>query len=286
MAGLVRPPPDVCRFLASYSDTESSSDGSPRRIKVKPSWKHLPNEIWLAVFEYLSPEDLVRRVLLVCKRFYQIASSDPIWLKHFERRFGCDVLTRTMLNERAKTRREGLSFIKEVPWKDEFVWRSDPQTRVPFFNAHPIMALHHMQRDGLLQSDRDVGRFLATPNLSKRNIGFILGRLEDHKGEWSFFENAAELRLHFARTFDWTGVGFLDALRTYLQAIHLPSSAVSVDRIISSFAKRYYESTGGDQGQFIDGDRVYVLAFSTIMLNTDMYSSAIKKYLLPSMLVV
>jgi len=59
----------------------------------------------------------------------------------------------------------------------------------------------------------------------------------------------------------------------------LPGEAQRIDRIMSTFAKCYYEDNAGDLQRcpFKHEDTVYILAFAIIMLNTDMHRSSSKK---------
>jgi len=64
------------------------------------------------------------------------------------------------------------------------------------------------------------------------------------------------------------------ALRRFLTTFRLPGEAQVIDRIMEAFAKHYYDSNSGTV--FENVDAVYVLAFSTIMLNTDAHSANVK----------
>jgi brefeldin A-inhibited guanine nucleotide-exchange protein len=58
----------------------------------------------------------------------------------------------------------------------------------------------------------------------------------------------------------------------------LPGEAQRIDRIMSTFAKCYFEDNAGDalRCPFKYEDTVYLVAFAIIMLNTDLHSSATK----------
>eukprot|EP00730_Choanoeca_flexa_P014367 TRINITY_DN6260_c0_g1_i1.p1 TRINITY_DN6260_c0_g1~~TRINITY_DN6260_c0_g1_i1.p1 ORF type:complete len:1256 (+),score=488.56 TRINITY_DN6260_c0_g1_i1:453-3770(+) len=69
---------------------------------------------------------------------------------------------------------------------------------------------------------------------------------------------------------------FLKALRHFLGNFRLPGEAQKIDRIMEKFAARYY-ALHKDSGIFASADAAYVLAFSVIMLTTDLHSSKVKK---------
>ena len=72
---------------------------------------------------------------------------------------------------------------------------------------------------------------------------------------------------------NFTGVAFLDALREFLQAFRLPGEAQKIDRFMMKFAERYYN---GNPSTFQNAETPYVLAFATIMLNTDLHNPQIR----------
>jgi hypothetical protein len=68
---------------------------------------------------------------------------------------------------------------------------------------------------------------------------------------------------------------FDQALRKYLSFFRLPGEAQKIDRMMASFAQRYH--VHNPDSVFASSDAAYILAFSTIMLNTDAHNPAIKK---------
>ncbi|CAJ0826771.1 16653_t:CDS:10 [Entrophospora sp. SA101] len=67
---------------------------------------------------------------------------------------------------------------------------------------------------------------------------------------------------------------FVDALRQFLQSFRLPGEAQKIDRFMLKFAERYVD---GNPEQFANADTAYVLAYSVIMLNTDLHNPQIKR---------
>jgi len=80
--------------------------------------------------------------------------------------------------------------------------------------------------------------------------------------------------LQFVRALKFKNLEFEMALRRFLTTFRLPGEAQVIDRIMEAFAKHYYEDNPNTV--FANADAVYVLAFSTIMLNTDAHSANVK----------
>ena len=127
-----------------------------------------------------------------------------------------------------------------------------------------------------------VARFLRyAPNLDKTAIGEILG--EDPKKD----KNAIATLTRFTDLFDFTGMRFDNALRLFLGSFRLPGEAQKISRIMEVFAARYHACVtagnavlraAGGEGELYesDADSYYVLAYSVIMLNTDLHNKQVK----------
>eukprot|EP00941_MAST-03F_sp_MAST-3F-sp1_P003286 g3286.t1 len=85
--------------------------------------------------------------------------------------------------------------------------------------------------------------------------------------------NVAVLQ-QFTKLFDFQDVEFVDAMRLFLNSFRLPGEAQKIDRLVEAMAKQYYKFS---PGPFADEDAIYVLAFSTIMLNTDLHNPMVEK---------
>ena len=64
------------------------------------------------------------------------------------------------------------------------------------------------------------------------------------------------------------------SLRRFLWEIELPSESQQIDRVLSAFAQRYLEC---NTTIFDDADEVYLLAFSLVMLHSDVYNQSNKR---------
>ncbi|OXB55153.1 hypothetical protein ASZ78_001384 [Callipepla squamata] len=74
---------------------------------------------------------------------------------------------------------------------------------------------------------------------------------------------------------DFSGKDFVSALRLFLEGFRLPGEAQKIDRLMEKFAARYLECNQG-QTLFASADTAYVLAYSIIMLTTDLHSPQVK----------
>ena len=135
------------------------------------------------------------------------------------------------------------------------------------FNQKPKKGLDKLQSLGLLPTTLDastVARFLrSTPQLSKAAVGDFLSGPEDL---------SKAVLAEFTAAFDFGSLEIDGALRIYLQSFRLPGEAQKIDRLMESFAAALFAA---NPVPFANADAAYVLAFSIIMLNTDLHSPKI-----------
>lgn len=92
--------------------------------------------------------------------------------------------------------------------------------------------------DGTVKEDleddvRAIVRFIReTPELSKEKIGCILGEPDNL---------SRRVLADYAETFDFENRLFTESLRVYLESFRLPGESQKIDRIVQSFANRYFE---------------------------------------------
>ncbi|KAI0092054.1 hypothetical protein BDY19DRAFT_983580 [Irpex rosettiformis] len=135
------------------------------------------------------------------------------------------------------------------------------------FNFSPKRGIAFFIETGFIQSlsPQDIAQFLLeTDGLSKAMIGEYLGEGDE--------KNIATMHA-FVDLMDFRDLPFVDALRSFLQAFRLPGEAQKIDRYMLKFAERY---VAGNPQAFANAETAYVLAFSTIMLNTDAHSRQVK----------
>jgi brefeldin A-inhibited guanine nucleotide-exchange protein len=135
------------------------------------------------------------------------------------------------------------------------------------FNFKPKRGIKSLLAGGFIKSDspEDMARFLFQNDLiHKAPLGEFLGEGED--------ENIKIMHA-FVDLMDFRQMRFVDAIRRFLQSFRLPGEAQKIDRFMLKFAERYIH---GNPNAFANADTAYTLAYSVIMLNTDLYSTKIR----------
>lgn len=136
------------------------------------------------------------------------------------------------------------------------------------FNFKPKRGIAFLTEHGFIRSNApaDVARFLLhADGLSKAMIGEWLGEGDE--------ENIATMHA-FVDFMDFAAMRFVDALRLFLQSFRLPGESQKIDRFMLKFAERY---VAGNPTAFATADTAYVLSYSVIMLNTDLYNPQNKR---------
>ncbi|KAF8940021.1 hypothetical protein EDD21DRAFT_48765 [Dissophora ornata] len=138
---------------------------------------------------------------------------------------------------------------------------------VRLFNSKPMKGVNFLIQQGFVQDNHQsiAAYLMTTPSLDKAAIGEYIG-----EGD----EKAIRVMHAFVDILDFTGVGFVDALRMFLQTFRLPGESQKIDRLMEKFADRYCDT---NSKVFANADTAYTLAFSVIMLNTDQHSGNVKR---------
>ncbi|ORZ36231.1 hypothetical protein BCR44DRAFT_1433023 [Catenaria anguillulae PL171] len=108
-----------------------------------------------------------------------------------------------------------------------------------------------------------LAQFFHTNKPNKTKLGEYLGEL-----------SSLPIMHAYVDAMEFQGHDFVDALRYFLSGFRLPGEAQKIDRFMEKFSDKY---CGDNPGVFSQADTAYVLAFSVIMLNTDLHSKQIKK---------
>jgi hypothetical protein len=127
------------------------------------------------------------------------------------------------------------------------------------FNSKPKDGVKFMIKQKLCRKTaKDVARLLwQLPQINMAQLG-------DYLSEKSEFNQA--VLLEFVRHIDLRGRSFDSGLREFLQHFRLPGEAQKIDRIMERFAAQLVEQ---NPSLGLSPDTCFVLAFATIMLNTD-----------------
>lgn len=78
----------------------------------------------------------------------------------------------------------------------------------------------------------------------------------------------------FVDMFDFKGMSFEQAFRSFLSKFQIPGEAQMIDRVMEQFGVKFYSD---NPSLFSCADTVYVLAFSTLMLHTDAHHPNVTK---------
>ena len=137
------------------------------------------------------------------------------------------------------------------------------------FNEHPRKSLPHLVGLGVIDDENDaaqVAQFCRNASgVDKVVLGEFMGKVSTPFNQLVLKE--------FVKTFDFTGTPLDEALRVFLVTFRLPGEAQQIDAFMCSFANRWYN---GNSEKMKHEDTAYVVAFSIIMLNTDLYNDSIK----------
>ncbi|CAL8073044.1 unnamed protein product [Calicophoron daubneyi] len=139
-----------------------------------------------------------------------------------------------------------------------------------FNEGKTIQGLQLLQDHGLINNSLEaVAELLRTEErLSKARIGDFLGENDPYN-----------LRVMYAYVdqFDFADKDFVSSMRDFLSGFRLPGEAQKIDRLMEKFAARYCACNPAND-LFASADTAYVLAFSIIMLTTDLHSAQIKPH--------
>eukprot|EP00977_Amphora_coffeiformis_P000144 scaffold37_cov159-Amphora_coffeaeformis.AAC.8 len=144
--------------------------------------------------------------------------------------------------------------------------------------------LNYFIENGLVnRTAKDIALFFLQhkDKLDKTQMGEVMGREPDaafvkdpevspEEGGVGFFTLILH---HYVDALDFTGMVFDDAIRLFLSGFRLPGEAQKIDRIMEKFAQKF---TAQNPSLFTSADTAFILAFSVIMLNTDLHNPSIK----------
>ncbi|SCV67937.1 BQ2448_58 [Microbotryum intermedium] len=138
------------------------------------------------------------------------------------------------------------------------------------FNHKPKVGIQFLEEHGVIYSDANTTReesmakfFKTTPRLDKKLLGDFISRGEQ-----------IEVLRAFMKLLDFEGKIICDAMRELLECFRLPGESQQIARITETFAEVYFATGPAD---IKSQDAVYVLAYSVIMLNTDLHNPQVRK---------
>ncbi|XP_062920819.1 brefeldin A-inhibited guanine nucleotide-exchange protein 1 isoform X3 [Mobula hypostoma] len=139
---------------------------------------------------------------------------------------------------------------------------------IDLFNKKPKRGIQYLQEQGMLgTTPDDIAQFLhQEERLDTTQVGEFVGDNDKFN---------KEVMYAYVDQLDFSSKDFVSALRMFLEGFRLPGEAQKIDRLMEKFAARYLECNQG-QTLFASADTAYVLAYSIIMLTTDLHSSQVK----------
>ncbi|CDW58249.1 brefeldin A inhibited guanine [Trichuris trichiura] len=139
---------------------------------------------------------------------------------------------------------------------------------IELFNRKPKQGLVFLQKHHLVGcSSADIAYFLHREDrLDRAAVGDYLGDGDN---------SCKEVMYSYVDQIDFSGKDFVSALRCFLEGFRLPGEAQKIDRLMEKFASRYCENNP-NLGLFTSADTAYVLAYSIIMLTTDLHSPQVR----------
>eukprot|EP01124_Arcella_intermedia_P007339 TRINITY_DN14468_c0_g1_i2.p1 TRINITY_DN14468_c0_g1~~TRINITY_DN14468_c0_g1_i2.p1 ORF type:complete len:2692 (+),score=798.91 TRINITY_DN14468_c0_g1_i2:41-8116(+) len=129
------------------------------------------------------------------------------------------------------------------------------------FKLNPKLGLKFLQENSIIQNTPEsIAEFLRySKGLDRVKTGEYLGDKRNLPVLHSYVDN------HF----DFSAKQIDIALREFLQWFRLPGEAQQIDRMMETFALRYYQDNQNQKNAFASTDAVYLLSFAIIMLATD-----------------
>jgi brefeldin A-inhibited guanine nucleotide-exchange protein len=170
---------------------------------------------------------------------------------------------------RGLTSPQGQEAVESFDRKQRF--KEEQQRGILQFNLKPSTGLKYLEERGHLQHEpRQVAKFLHTfcDQLDKTVIGDYLGKEKEYANGF-----CVKVLHEYIDMMDFEKKAFDEAIRHFLAGFRLPGEAQKIDRMMEKFAERYCIQNAG--GVFPSADTAFVLAFSIIMLNTDLHNPAI-----------
>ena len=150
--------------------------------------------------------------------------------------------------------------------------QEEVETGILKFNLNPKKGLAFLVQLGHLEMEpKAVAAFLRQyqDRLDMTVVGEFLGREPEYEQGFCI-----KVLSEYVDSMDFTNMKFDEAIRFFLSGFRLPGEAQKIDRLMEKFAERYYLQNRQD---FASADMAFILAFSTIMLQTNLHNPAIKE---------
>ncbi|KAH9998139.1 Sec7-like domain protein [Russula compacta] len=219
----------------------------------------------------INAENLFDRVIdLLTKGVYTDYYGEPSQFSYLSAQHLCLDVLLTYIN--AMAMRTAVSYVSA----EELMQRKSKKrlilTGAARFNSKPKTGLAFLEENGLIYHDlsdeitrpQSLARFLkSSTRLDKKLLGDFISKPEN-----------IDVLKAFVGLFDFREKSIADAMRELLETFRLPGEAQQIARITETFAEIYFASK---PAEIKSQDAVYVLAYSVIMLNTDLHNPQVRK---------
>ena len=146
------------------------------------------------------------------------------------------------------------------------------QTAAEKFNYKIKSGIAYLKKVGYLNTSsidneaKGIVKFLRyTSSLKKKNIGEFLGENT---------ELSIKTLKYFGESFDFKNVHIIQALRIFLSTFQLPSEGQKIDRVLESFASKYYND---NNALFKNADGAFYLSYAIMILQTELHNPNLKE---------
>lgn len=139
------------------------------------------------------------------------------------------------------------------------------------FNLSAKRGIQFMVSKGHIEyTPKDVANFFHVykDRLDKSQVGEYLGKEREYEKGFPL-----QVLHEYVDQMDFQKISFSEAIRLFLSGFRIPGEAQKIDRIMEKFAERYYIQ---NRDIFASADMAFILAFSTIMLQTNLHNPSIK----------
>ncbi|KAI0273816.1 hypothetical protein BC834DRAFT_855713 [Gloeopeniophorella convolvens] len=226
----------------------------------------------------INAENLFDRIIdLLTKSVYTDYYGDSPPFSYLNAQYLCLDLLLTFINAMAaRSAGTGAEWPKNYVSAEELMQRKSKKRLIlagaARFNAKPKTGLTFLEENGLIYHDLSnevtrplsLARFLkSSTRLDKKLLGDFISKPDN-----------LDILKAFIGLFDFRRKPIADAMREMLETFRLPGESQQIARITETFAEIYFAS---EPDEVKSQDAVYVLAYSVIMLNTDLHNPQVRK---------
>ncbi|KAI8908816.1 hypothetical protein DFJ77DRAFT_433654 [Powellomyces hirtus] len=144
-------------------------------------------------------------------------------------------------------------------------FNKDTKDGIKFLQAHTSLSENNFLPDPL--DAQSLAHFFRAPgNINKKVLGEYLAKPKH-----------IDILKAMVQSMDFADKSFDEALRMLLESFRLPGESQQIERIVEVFAAAYFDAMESTGSHDLDNvNAAFVLAYSVIMLNTDLHNKRVK----------